>query len=162
MRPLSRPARGGSPGAAKSGRRALAWGLCCLSLAAACQHRREESCASVQALVLEELRVTDGFRDSQHDAHSLALNASQLEELSSRLKALQVGDAALREAVRRYGADLDVLAQSYAGIARVRARPEREVAATDDGQVGPGVSLATHEDAVNAARSAISRLCAGP
>ncbi|WP_205522720.1 hypothetical protein [Myxococcus eversor] len=143
-----------------SGRRALAWGL--LALTVACPHRREESCASVQALVMEELRVTDGFRDSQHDAHSLALNASQLEELSSRLKALRVSDAALREAVRRYGADLDLLARSHAHIARVRARPEQDVAAMDDGQVGPGVTLATYEDSVNEARSAISRLCSRP
>ncbi|MCP3166096.1 hypothetical protein LZ199_24630 [Myxococcus sp. QH3KD-4-1] len=142
----------------------MAWGLAagCLALATACQHRREESCAAVQALVMEELRVTDGLGDSQHDAHSLALNASQLEELSSRLKALRVSDAALREAVRRYGADLDVLAQSHARIARARALPEQDAAAMDDGQVGPGVTLTAYEDSVNEARSAISRLCSGP
>lgn len=152
----------------KSGRRALAWGgAACLALAAACHHRREESCASVQSLVMEELRVTDGFRDSQHDAHSLALNASQLEELPARLRSLRIRDAALREAVRRYGESLDVLAQAHARIARARARPERDAAARDDGrmddgQVGPGAALATYEDSVNAARSDISRLCAGP
>lgn len=112
---------------------------------------------------MEELRVTDDFRDRQHDAHSLALNASRLEELSSRLKALRIRDASLREAVRRYGADLDVLARSHAHIARARAvAEEQEVAAMDDGQVGPGVTLALYEDSVNEARSVISRLCSGP
>ncbi|NTX05699.1 hypothetical protein [Myxococcus sp. CA040A] len=141
----------------------LVWGLAAgLVGLSACQTRKKETCASVQALVLEELRVTDGFRDRQHDSHSLALNASQLEELSSRVKSLEVRDAELREAVRRYGADLDVLARAYAHHARARARPALEPAESDDGHVGPGLSLATHEGVVNEARSAVSRLCALP
>lgn len=150
----------------------LAWGLVAwLGGAGACLPRKAGACATVQALVLEELRVTDGFREEPHDGDGLARSARKLSELSARLRAMPIRDAELRRAVYRYGTDLEVLARSYARVAEERARPDTDAPAStrgdggtwaadlDDGRVRPGIPSSTHEGAVNEARSAISHLC---
>lgn len=128
----------------------------------ACRPQKAEVCPSVQALVLEELRMTDAFRDKLRDARSMNQAATRLSVLSVKLKSLDIQDLELRRAVLHYGTDLGVLAEAYVRAAKTQEHPEQSLSEEDDGHVGPGVSLSLLEHDVNEARSVVTRQCSLP
>jgi hypothetical protein len=134
-----------------------------LGLACGCRPRQVDECATVQARMLEELRLTDGAHDGLGDAESVARHAQRLRAFSAGLRALELRDADLRAAVERYHASIDGLAEAYAGIALPQAPGDGGVDGGDGerGLVTLGAVLSTHGAALNGARSAISRACAG-
>jgi len=88
---------------------------------------------------------------------------ARLRAFSAGLRALELRDADLRAAVERYHASIDGLAEAYAGIALPQAPGDGGVDGGDGerGLVTLGAVLSTHGAALNGARSAISRACAG-
>jgi hypothetical protein len=128
-----------------------------LALAAGCQPRKGDECATVQARVLEELRMADSVHDSLRDPEAIARHVQRLRAFCAGLRALEVRDAALRVAVERYLASLDSLAEAYAGISPPSPADGGD---TEQGLVTLGAVLSTHAAAVNGARSAISSACA--
>lgn len=146
-----------------------------LAVAFGCRPRKVDECATVQARVLEELRVADSLHDGLQDEAAIARNTQRLQALSAELRALEIQDTGLRQAVERYRASIDSLAGAFARLA-----PPPHAAAGDAG-FGPGTAdagaalpdaggaeggpaalgalLSTHAAAVNGARSAISRAC---
>jgi hypothetical protein len=133
-----------------------------LGLEPACAPHKDSECAKVQARVLEELRVVDGFHDHLHDREAMARHAHLLRAVSADLRALNIRDASLRRAVEDYHASIEHLATAWARLA-------------DAGVPGPGVGtdasvlvsapgslhevLAAHAAVMNSARSAISEAC---
>jgi hypothetical protein len=117
----------------------------------------------VQARVLEEVRVVDGFHDHLHDSESIVLHSRRLREVSAGLRALDIQDAGLRAAVQRYHTSIDRLADAWTQAAELHAQGLADAGA-DAGL--PGVGLVTlselmsvHSAAVNGARSAITNAC---
>ncbi|WP_044278285.1 hypothetical protein [Myxococcus stipitatus] len=144
-------------------RRVLAWGLAAWLVGlAACRSHKAEVCPSVQALVMEELRMTDAFRDKIRDPHSMNRAAARLTVLSAKLRSLAIRDAELQRAVLLYGTHLGVLAEAYVRAARTQEHPEQSWSEEDDGHVGPGIPLSLYERDVNQARSAVTRQCSSP
>ncbi len=133
-----------------------------LGLACGCRPRPVDECATVQARVLEELRLADGAHDGLGNAEDVTQHARRLRAFSAGLRALELQDAGLRSAVERYLASLDSLAAAYEGIALPPAPGDGGVDGGDGerGLVTLGAVLSTHAAAVNGARSAISRACA--
>lgn len=159
--PVARPGLLRGPG------RLGAWGVALwLGMGAACMPRKDNECATVQARVLEEIRVADGFHDHFHDAAAITQHAHRLRHVSSKLRALDVRDATLRHALERYLASLDRLADAYARVADSQARGlvdgGGDAGDPVDEWVSLGVVLSTHAAAVNGARSAISNACNVP
>ncbi|NMO20214.1 hypothetical protein HPC49_53335 [Pyxidicoccus fallax] len=132
-------------------------------LGTACAPRRDKECAEVQARVLEEIRVVDGFHDHVHDGEAIARHAHRLRAVSAELRTLHIRDASLRKAVEDYGTSIDHLANAWAQLAEARGP------ALVDAGARPGVPaslqaplqevLAAQATVMNGARSAISDAC---
>ena len=158
--PLARHGRAGLRAPWRPG----TWGwLLWLGMALACSPRRQDECATVQARVLEEVRVVDGFHDHVHDAESIVLHSRRLREVSAGLRALDLQDADLRAAVQRYHLSIDRLAEAWAQAAAPNAQGLPDAGA-DAGLPGAGVvalsgMLSVHAAAVNGARSSITTAC---
>ncbi|WP_163993800.1 hypothetical protein [Pyxidicoccus caerfyrddinensis] len=137
--------------------------LLCLGMVLACRPRKQDECAIVQARVLEEVRVVDGFHDHLNDAESIVLHSRRLREVSAGLRALDIHDAGLRAAVQRYHTSIDRLAEAWAQAAEQQAR------GLPDAGTDAGISdfklvtlielMSVHSAAVNGARSGITNAC---
>ncbi|QSQ21230.1 hypothetical protein JY651_39535 [Pyxidicoccus parkwayensis] len=134
-----------------------------LGLVLACRPRKQDECARVQAHVLEETRVMDGFHDHVHDAQFVVQHARRLREVSAGLRALDIQDADLRDAVVRYHTSLDRLAEAWIQAAEQHAERLADGGADagpgNDGTVTLTVLMSTHAAALNGARSAVSDVC---
>lgn len=146
------------------GRPWAAWvGLLCLGAVLACRPRKQDECARVQARVLQEVRVVDGFHDHVHDVESVLIHSRRLREVSAGLRALEIQDAELRDAVVRYHTSIDRLADAWAQVAELHLQALADAGA-DGGIPGDGLVMltevtSTYAAAVNGARSAISSTC---
>ncbi|MCY1017957.1 hypothetical protein [Pyxidicoccus sp. MSG2] len=132
-------------------------------MALACKPRRQDECATVQAHVMEEVRVVDGLHDHFSDAESIVLHSRRLREVSAGLRALEIQDAGLRAAVQRYHLSIDRLAEAWAQAAEQNGQGPPD-AGTDAGLPGVGLVMfseltSVHSAAVNGARTAITNAC---
>lgn len=159
-----------SPRVRRDGRpRGPRWGLALwlglgLGLgAAACLPRKDHECATVQARVLEEVRVVDGFHDHLQDAKSIIHHTRRLREVSAGLRSLDIQDAGLRLAVERYHTSIDQLAEAWSQVAEARQR-EHTDAGSDAGSAADrlvrlGALMSARAIVVNGARTGISEAC---
>jgi hypothetical protein len=130
-----------------------------LGLAAACTPSRADECASVQARVLEEVRIVDGFHDHIHDTQAMTLQTQRLRELVAELRGLGIRDTSLRLAVERYHTSVDHLAAVWAEAATVRQRSSADAGTEEVFPSAQLVKLGSMMSAVNDSRGAISEVC---
>jgi hypothetical protein len=102
-----------------------AWGLVGAASLAACSTMRGELCTAVHTRVLEELRTTDGAPHHVSDPWACERHARRLRALAEELRALDIQDSALREAVAAYRLEVAQLAEAYERlVAAYKAQPE--------------------------------------
>lgn len=134
-----------------------------LGLEPACAPHKDSECAKVQARVLEEIRVVDGFHDHLHDREAITRHAHRLRAVSADLRALNIRDANLRQAVEDYRTSIEHLSSAWAQLADAGepwlggVAPDASVLASAPGSLHE--VLAAHAAVMNGARSAISETC---
>ncbi|MBZ4421575.1 hypothetical protein [Myxococcus sp. RHSTA-1-4] len=132
------------------------WGLAlALGLGPACTPRKDNECAEVQARVLGEIRVVDGFHDHLHDGEAITRHARRLRAVSAELRALDIRDARLKDAVEDYCTSIDHLANAWAQLADAGV----DVSVPASAPVSLHEVLAAHTAVMNGARTAISDAC---
>ncbi|MFL5347772.1 MAG: hypothetical protein ACJ8AT_23535 [Hyalangium sp.] len=90
------------------------WGATSLM---ACGTLRPEPCTTLHDDVLEELRTEDGTERHVLDPWACEHNARRLHELAEELRALEIRDASLHEAVEAYRAKVERLSEDYGRLA---------------------------------------------
>jgi len=128
-----------------------------------CNSRKAELCARLRTALLAQARTYDELSEHLRDAGACEAQALRLKAQVAELRALQVSDAALADALRHYLAGVESLADAYGQVARAhrfRASGAGDSPVTEL-QVHAARLLA-HSGAVDRAGLSLLHLCRGP
>lgn len=137
--------------------------LVCLALAmalASCGARRAELCARLRTALLAQARTHAELSEHLRDAKSCEAQALRLQAQVAELRALQVSDTALADALRLYLTGVEDLAEAYGRAAqahRTRTGGSEETTLTELQALT--VKLLAHADAVDRASLSLLNLC---
>lgn len=140
-------------GATTRGFVCLAWAMALV----ACSPRKAEHCARLRTVLLAQARMHDEFSEHLRDARACETQALYLKARVAELRALQVSDAALAEALRHYLTGMEGLAEAYGRAARAH---QNGTGAAELQSLA--ASLLAHADAVDRAGLSLLHACRGP
>ena len=147
----------------KKRRGATARGFVCLALAmalVACNSRKAEQCARLRTALLAQARMHDELSEHVRDASTCEAQALNLKARVAELRALQVSDRALADALRHYLTGMEGLAEAYDRAAQAHRARENGTKATELQDLA--ASLLAHADAVDRAGLSLLHVCRGP
>ncbi len=127
-----------------------------LVVLSACVTQRSDLCATLHTRMLEEMRTTEEAPRHVSDAWACRKHEQRLRQLARELRAMEVQDAKLRQAVEDYRMALERLAQDYARLLeahRKQGPPAEQVLEV------LGSRLMEHADAVSSARARLRNAC---
>jgi predicted RNase H-like nuclease (RuvC/YqgF family) len=136
-------------------------GLLLAGTLVACGTLRADLCATVYARTLEEERTTEEVPRHLSDPQACALRAERLRRLVGELRALEIRDATLRQAVERYLNEVEELAKGYALLSAAYHAPEAATGEALRRREALGEHLVEHVAEVDRARSILRRTCRG-
>lgn len=137
----------------------------CLVLAAtlvACESRKTDLCARLHTVLLAQTRALDEIPEHLRRPELCDAQEQHLRARVAELRALDVRDPQLAEALGRYVQDVETLADAYARVAAVhRSHPDGAVDASTGELVSLGARLMAHAQQVDTTGHALRQLCDG-
>jgi hypothetical protein len=125
-----------------------------------CGARRAELCARLRTALLAQARTHAELSEHLRDAKSCEAQALRLQAQVAELRALQVSDPALADALRHYLTGIEHLAAAYGRAAQAhRTRTAGSGDATLTELQALTASLLAHADAVDRASLSLLHLC---
>jgi hypothetical protein len=127
-----------------------------------CDSRKADLCARIHTVLLAQTRALDEIPEHLRRPEQCDTQAQRLRERVAELRALEVHDARLAEALGRYTQDVETLADAYTRVAAVhRSRPDGAVDASTGELVSLGAQLMVHAQAVDQTGHALRQFCDG-
>lgn len=137
----------------------------CLVLVAtlvSCESRKSALCERLHTVLLAQTRALDEIPEHLRRPELCETQEQRLRERVAELRALDVRDPRLAEALVRYEHDVETLADAYARVAAVhRSSPDGAVDASTGELVSLGARLMVHAQQVDTTGHALRQFCDG-
>jgi len=136
--------------------------LLCLTLMA-CTNSKQDQCVAIRKAIKAEMVAAKEVAAKLRDPQALAAHAGFLANTISELRAVQIEDAALKQAVLTYINAVGKLAEGYLKAAEgLKLLAKGEYKAAGDEMSGPGSGLVIYGTIVDSIRIRIAYECNKP
>lgn len=139
-----------------------AMGVLLTSLLVGCSTLRSEVCATLNTVMLEELRITEETVRHVAEVQTCEKQGLKLQRISEDLGSLEIRDKSLRKVVEGYRTEVERLSEEYARLAwAYRTLPEANPDAQKQLREQLGTQVVDRATSVNGPRSELRSACNG-